>query len=126
MIRQIIYRYQLLFPTENDASNVFLQFIVVFGLDEALPAFDSKHDVNINLRVGVGHALKMPLMTELENFFVFVLQRCRAYGVAPRIIFVSNPHRNIFPRQKLFHIPHGVGAEMENARGKDGISVAFQ
>ena len=45
----------------------FLQLVVVFRLDKALPAFDSKHAVNVDLRVGIGHAPKMPLLTELEN-----------------------------------------------------------
>jgi hypothetical protein len=41
----------------------------VFRLDEALPTFNGKHDMDINLRVGVGHVPKMPLLTELENIF---------------------------------------------------------
>jgi hypothetical protein len=41
----------------------------VFRLDKALPAFDGKHDVNVDLRVGIGHARKMTLLTELENLF---------------------------------------------------------
>ena len=44
--------------------------------------FNGEHDVDINLRVGVGHAPKMPLPAELENHFILVLQRCRAYGAS--------------------------------------------
>ena len=41
----------------------------MFRLDEVLPAFDSEHDVDVNLCVGVGHVRKMPLLTELGNLF---------------------------------------------------------
>jgi hypothetical protein len=84
MIRHIIYGDQFLFPAGNDASNVFLQLVVLFRLDEALPAFNGEHDVDVNLRVGVGHVPKMPLLTELENLFCFGstkmsrLRRCGA------------------------------------------------
>jgi hypothetical protein len=81
MIRHIVDGNHFLFLTGNDACDVFLQLVVVFRLDEALPAFNSEHDMDINLRVGVGHAPKMPLLTELENIFVSFLQRCHAYGV---------------------------------------------
>jgi hypothetical protein len=57
---------------EENSSDVFLQFVVVFRPDEALPTFNGKHDMDINLRVGVGHVPKMPLLTELENIFCFV------------------------------------------------------
>jgi hypothetical protein len=44
-----------------------------------LAAFDGKHDMDVNLGVGVGHARKMPLLTELGNLF-----RCGCYKyVAP-------------------------------------------
>jgi hypothetical protein len=50
----------------------------VFRLDEVLPAFDGKHDMEIDLRVGVGHVRKMPLLTELGNSLSSpFLQRCR-------------------------------------------------
>jgi hypothetical protein len=41
----------------------------MFRFDEILPALDGEHDVNIYLRVGVRHARKMPLLTELGNTF---------------------------------------------------------
>ena len=43
--------------------------VVIFGNDEILPALHGEYNVNIKLRVGVCHARKMPLLTELENFF---------------------------------------------------------
>jgi len=42
--------------------------------DEILPAFDGKHDMDVNLGIGVGHARKMPLLTEPGNLF-----RCGCY-----------------------------------------------
>jgi len=83
MIRHIVYRNQFLFQAGNDASDVFLQLVVVFRLDEALPAFNGEHDVDINLRVGVCHARNMSLLTELENLFWLVstnMSRLRRWG----------------------------------------------
>jgi len=69
MIRQVVYGDQLLPLGGDDAREVFLQFVIMFRRDEALPALDGKHDVEVDLRVGVGHLQKMPLLTELENLF---------------------------------------------------------
>ena len=80
MIRHIVYGNQLLLLPGHDAGDVFLKFVIVLCLDKALPTLDGKHDVKINLRVGVGHVSKMPLLAELENLFFWVLQRCRADG----------------------------------------------
>jgi hypothetical protein len=66
----------------SDAGDVLLEFVIVFRPDEILPALDGEHDIDVNLRVGIGHARKMPLLTELEIFFLPVLQRCRSYGAA--------------------------------------------
>jgi len=33
--------------TRDDAGDVFLQFVVVFGANEVLSAFNGKHDVDI-------------------------------------------------------------------------------
>lgn len=82
MIGHIVDGNQFLFLRRNNAGDVFLQFVVVLRRDEILPAFDGEHDVNINLRVGICHAQKMPLLAELENLFRLVLQRCRAYGAS--------------------------------------------
>ncbi len=54
----------------------------MFGMDKALPPLDGEHDLNIDLGVGVRHGRKMPLLTELENLFLAVLQRGSAYGAA--------------------------------------------
>src|ERR1700690_1806525 len=68
-VRHIVDGNQFLVLTGDNTGDVFLKFVVVFGFDEVLSAFDSKHDVDVNLRVGVGHARKMPLLTELVNLF---------------------------------------------------------
>ena len=54
-----------------------------------MASFDGKHDVDVGLGVGVGHALKMPLLTELGNLFALVLQRCRTYGAATDMECIS-------------------------------------
>jgi len=46
-----------------------LKFVVVHRLDGILPAFESEHDLETDLRAGAGHAPNMPLLTELENLF---------------------------------------------------------
>ena len=56
----------------------------MFRRNEVLPAFDGEHGVDINLRAGVGQEPKMPLLTELENIFVLILQRGHACGVSDR------------------------------------------
>jgi len=70
VIRHIVYGDELLFLTGDDAGDVFLKFVVMFGFDEVLPAFNSEHNMNVNLRIGICHAPKMPLLTELENLFL--------------------------------------------------------
>jgi hypothetical protein len=40
----------------NDACDIFLKFVIVFLLDEILPAFHGENYVNLNLSVSVGHA----------------------------------------------------------------------
>ena len=69
MIGHIIDGYQLLSLTGDNAGDIFLKFVVTFGFDEVLSAFDSEHNTDLNLSVGVGHDWKMPLLTELGNLF---------------------------------------------------------
>jgi hypothetical protein len=58
----------------------------MFWLDQVLSALNGKYDVEINLRVGVGHTQKMPLLTELGNLFSGVttnmpaLRACGFFG----------------------------------------------
>ena len=69
MVRHVVYGDQLLFLTGDDAGDVFLQFVVMLRFYEALPTFDGKHYMDVDLRLGIGHAPKMPLLRELENLF---------------------------------------------------------
>jgi hypothetical protein len=90
VIRHVVYRNQLLLPREDDARDVFLKLVIVIRLDEALPAFDRKHDVDVDLRAGVGHARKMPLLTELENYFCLdstKMSRLRRWHLAGKFRF---------------------------------------
>ena len=84
MVRHIVDGNELLFLTGDDASDVFLKFVIVLRLDEILSAFHREHDVNVDLCVGVGHArecfYKDVAPTALKLLFVWVLQICRAYG----------------------------------------------
>ncbi len=65
VIRQVVNREELLFLARNDARDVLLQFVVVLGRDEVLPAFDGKHDLDIDLGVCVRHERRIALLTEL-------------------------------------------------------------
>ena len=81
VVPQIIDCYQFVFLAGNDTADIFLKFIIVFGFDEISPSFDCEHDMDVNLRVGIGHLQKMPLLTELGNIFQSILQRCQPYGL---------------------------------------------
>ena len=69
MVRHIIDGDQFLSLAGHDAGDEFLQFVIVFRWNEILPAFDGEHNMDVNLRVGIGRLIKMPLQTELENLF---------------------------------------------------------
>ena len=72
MVRHVVNGDHFLFLTGDNAGDVFLKLVVVRGSDEVLPALNSEYDLDINLRVGVCHARKMPLLAELENLFWLV------------------------------------------------------
>src|SRR5665213_3303652 len=91
VIRHIVYGNQfLLFPRDN-AGDVFLKFVIVLRLNEALPAFNGEHDMEIDLRVGVGHAPKMPLLTEHENLFYSAFYKDFAPTALPAASSISIP-----------------------------------
>jgi hypothetical protein len=71
VIRHVVYGDQLLVLTGDNAGDVLLKFVVVFWRNKVLPPSDREHDMEIDLRVGVCHEPKMPLLTELENLFLF-------------------------------------------------------
>ena len=66
MIRHIVDGEQLLALSRDDAGHVLLQLIVVLALNQVLSALNSKNDMDVNLRVGVGH--DMPLLRSLPQF----------------------------------------------------------
>ena len=55
MIRHVVDSDQLLPLRCYNSSDVLLQFVVVNGIDEVLPAFHGEYDLNVDLRVGVSH-----------------------------------------------------------------------
>ena len=57
MIRQVVNGDQLLLLAGDDAIHVLLQFVFELGTNQILPPLHGKNDVNINLRVGVGHRI---------------------------------------------------------------------
>jgi hypothetical protein len=84
---QVIDGNQFVFLIRHDARDVFLQFVVMLGSDEILAAFNGEYDMDINLRIGIGHAQKMPPLAGLGNlFWEFLLQRCRPYGPGQRTL----------------------------------------
>ena len=70
VVRHVVDGNQFLVLTGDNAGDVFLKFVVMFGFDEVLSAFDGEHDMDVDLRVSVGHVRKMPLLTELRNLFL--------------------------------------------------------
>lgn len=59
MIGHVVDGDHFLVLGRDNAGDVFLEFVVVFGFDEVLPAFDGEDDVDVDLGVGVGHARKI-------------------------------------------------------------------
>lgn len=51
----------------NNIGNLLLKFIVPLRSDQALAALYGEHNLNVDLSVGVGRSLKMPLLAELGN-----------------------------------------------------------
>jgi hypothetical protein len=91
VIRHIIDRNQLLLLSRDNPADVFLKFVAMLRREEILSALDGEHNMEIDLRVRIGHERKMPLLLELENLFSFVLQRCRAYGAAGDMVNSAQP-----------------------------------
>jgi hypothetical protein len=82
VIGHVVDGDEFLFLTGHDTGDVFLEFVIVSRWNQTLSAFDSKHDVNVNLGVRVGHPNKMSLPTELVNsIYDGLLQRYHPSGV---------------------------------------------
>lgn len=80
MVGHIVNGNQFLPTLGDDASDVFLQFVIMLGPDEVLAAFNSKDDMDINLRIGIGHVQKRPPSAEFGNLFCADRSRLRRLG----------------------------------------------
>ena len=58
MIWHTIDRDKLLIPPRYDPRDVFLQFLLALGLNDACAPGNGEDDVQIDLGVGVGHSRK--------------------------------------------------------------------
>ena len=54
MVRHVVDSDQFLTLRCHDSGDVLLQFVVVNGIDEVLPAFHGEHDLNVDLSICVG------------------------------------------------------------------------
>src|SRR5262249_30477029 len=73
MIRHVIDCYQLLTLSGDDAGHVFLKFIVMLSLDQALSSLHSENNLNVDLGVRIGHFYAAP--TELGLFLIAVFYK---------------------------------------------------
>ena len=81
MVRHIVDSDQFVFLRGDDARDVFLEFVVMLWVNQTLPAFHGEYHVNINLRVGVGHAAEDAAPDGAwKSYSSRFLQRGRAYG----------------------------------------------
>jgi len=71
VVRHAVDGEKLLTLAGNDAADVFLQLLLPVREDEVLPALNGEDNVNVDLRVGVGHGF-MPLLPELCWFSLLV------------------------------------------------------
>ena len=55
MVRHTMNRQQLLFPLPDNASEIFMEFLLVFLANQALSPLDREDNLDIDLRVGVSH-----------------------------------------------------------------------
>lgn len=67
MIRHAINRDQFLFSLPDNSADVFLQFLFALESNHTGACGHRENDVNVDLRVGVGHSEGgyVPLLTEL-------------------------------------------------------------
>src|SRR6266850_3718112 len=55
MVRHTMNRQQLLFPFPDNASQIFMELLLVSLVNQALPPFNSKNNLKIDLGIRVGH-----------------------------------------------------------------------
>ena len=56
MVGHAIDRQKFLALAGHDSGHVLLEFFLAFAANEALARLDRKYDMNVDLRVGIGHA----------------------------------------------------------------------
>ena len=69
VVGHVIDGDHLLLLPRDDTRDEFLEFIVMYRLDEALPSLNRKYNVDVDLCIGVCRAQMMSLLTELESIF---------------------------------------------------------
>src|SRR5712691_8011827 len=55
VIRHAMNSQKFLFTVADDAGHIFVEFFLAVAADQTLAGFDGKNDLEIYLRVGVGH-----------------------------------------------------------------------
>ena|SRR2546421_833538 len=55
VIRHVVDGDQFVLLIRHDSCDVSLKIVVMFRIDKVLPTFDGKHDLYVDLRVGVSH-----------------------------------------------------------------------
>jgi len=55
--------------TKPELTPLFVSLVLLFAASALAETAPIKLDVDVDLRVGIGHEPKMPLLTELENLF---------------------------------------------------------
>jgi hypothetical protein len=55
MVRPVVDGNEFLLSTRDDPRDVFLLLVVMPGMDQILTSLDRKHQVDVNLGIGIGH-----------------------------------------------------------------------
>src|SRR5882757_6120518 len=88
MVRHTMNRQQLLFPFPDNASEIFMEFLLVLLVNQALPPFDSKNNLKVDLGIRVGH----------RRDSVRAARRIKRKMIGGRVNErISPAHSNVFP-----------------------------
>ena len=55
MVRPVVDGNEFLLLSGDDPRDVLLQLVVMPGVDQILTSLDRKHQVDVNLGIGIGH-----------------------------------------------------------------------
>jgi hypothetical protein len=58
MIRHAMYSEHLSFSVLDQAGNIFMQFIFIFSIDEAVPTLDREDKMKVDFKICVGHYVR--------------------------------------------------------------------